>query len=643
MNYYKKPYIFCFFLFIFVFNKSIKAEIAFSFDNVNLVSVINVLSNDLNKNFIIDENLDTKISLIIKHPINEIKVFSLLQKSLLIKNIVLLDQGNNNILVTKREKVTTNAPLSQKNLLGQQLYIIKLKFIAPNKMIPFLKQFFPDTTFIEPTPDGQNISFIGDYNNYTRMIGLIKKFDTKKNKSILKIKLKNTKANEIKTILNTLINSGNWLIGPNSEISSVALEKANTLIISGNQNSLDQIEKFILDMDSIKIDNNLIESNLPKKITNESKSTTKIINKNEKIEFEVLNLKNGNAEEITNTLKDLIFGNNSNDNSSLAKRDIMIKPYMPGNQVILYGNEASRKGIKSIIEKIDIPNKQVFVEAVVAELSTSSAKELGIQFSGSSGSTGLTILNNNSLAANISSGINSFISDGIGLTIGPGAKTLSNLGALINFIENDGNSEILATPTLLAMNNRQAQILVGSNIPIITGKFTSDGSEASSPFQTISRQDVGIIFKIKPIIGSDGFLTIEMAQEVSELDTTSALASDIVTTKRAIQTSASVKSGNTIAIGGLINESTQFLGSKIPILGDLPGIKELFNEKKSIISRRNLVIFLKPTIIENNSTISEITYEKFITLKNEIDVSRYNNTLRDDYPPLPLINEFNLK
>ena len=137
-------------------------------------------------------------------------------------------------------------------------------------------------------------------------------------------------------------------------------------------------------------------------------------------------------------------------------------------------------------------------------------------------------MNNNSLAANISSGINSFISDGIGLTIGPGAKTLSNIGALINFIENDGNSEILATPTLIAMNNRQAQILVGSNIPIITGKFTSDGSEASSPFQTISRQDVGIIFKIKPIIESDGFLTIEMAQEVFELDTSSSFLSYII-------------------------------------------------------------------------------------------------------------------
>ena len=206
----------------------------------------------------------------------------------------------------------------------------------------------------------------------------------------------------------------------------------------------------------------------------------------------------------------------------------------------------------------------------------------------------MSILNNNSLGANISSQTTSFISDGIGLTLGPGAKKITSIGALINIIENDGNSEILATPTLLAMNNREAQILVGSNIPIITGKFTSNSSEsANSPFQTITRQDVGIIFKIKPIIGSDGLITINVLQEVSELDTSSALAADVVTTKRAIETSAVVKTGKTLAIGGLINESTQYLGAKLPVLGDLPGFKEIFNQRRVSKSKRNLVIFLK--------------------------------------------------
>ena len=248
-------------------------------------------------------------------------------------------------------------------------------------------------------------------------------------------------------------------------------------------------------------------------------------------------------------------------------------------------------------------------------------------------------MNSNSLGANIGGNISSFVTDGIGITLGPGANQISSIGALINIIENDGNSEILATPTLLAMNNKEAQILVGSNIPIITGKYTSNSSEsANTPFQTISRQDVGIIFKIKPVIGLDEFITIEILQEVSELDTSSALASDVVTTKRAISTSAIVKTGKTLAIGGLINETTQYLGAKLPILGDLPGFKEFFNQRRVSRSKRNLVIFLKPTIV-NSGVISKPTLEKYMKLKTDLEKSRTLNPFNLDYPPLPILME----
>ena len=221
--------------------------------------------------------------------------------------------------------------------------------------------------------------------------------------------------------------------------------------------------------------------------------------------------------------------------------------------------------------------------------------------------------------------------------MGPAANQISNLGALVNIIENDGNSEILATPTLLAMNNKQAEILVGSNIPIVTGKYTSSSeSSSATPFQTISREDVGVILKVTPIIGADGMITIEIVQEVSELDTSSAIASDIVTTKRAIKTSAVVKTGETLAVGGLINETTQFLGSKIPILGDIPGLKELFNQRRMSVTKRNLVIFLKPTIV-NEASVSEYTVEKFLKLKEQSEIARENNSFKLKYPPLPFI------
>ena len=611
------------------------SEIAFSFDKVNLVSVMNVLSVEIKRNITIEDGIDEKISLIINHPIDREKIISSLQNSLKLKDIILFEKENGDLLIKKNQNVIIDAPLSKKGLSGFQIFIVNLKNIDPNSMVPFLSQFFPETNKIKPSPNGKSLTFIGNKSDYQRLISLVKKFDTKPNQKGLQINLKNTKSEEIFAIIKSLIDGGNWLINPNNEVSIVNLKKLNAVYVTAPQNSINQLKKFIEDLD--KVDTAL---NLEDKITIVEEKTTTIANSNLENEygFDVISLKHSDANEIQNTIIDIAnFDLNIEDNISGSSNSFSIKSYVPGNKIIISGNTLFRNKIISLIQDLDKPIKQVFVEAIVAELSSSKAKELGLQFSGSSGKAGLSILNNNSLGANISSQTTSFISDGIGITLGPGAKKITSIGALINIIENDGNSEILATPTLLAMNNREAQILVGSNIPIITGKFTSNSSEsANSPFQTITRQDVGIIFKIKPIIGSDGLITINVLQEVSELDTSSALAADVVTTKRAIETSAVVKTGKTLAIGGLINESTQYLGAKLPILGDLPGFKEIFNQRRVSTSKRNLVIFLKPSIVTNNE-VSKITFEKYMRLKNDLDKSRSKNYFNIDYPPLPLI------
>ena len=611
------------------------SEIAFSFDKVNLVSVMNVLSVEIKRNITIEDGIDEKISLIINHPIDREKIISSLQNSLKLKDIILFEKENGDLLIKKNQNVIIDAPLSKKGLSGFQIFIVNLKNIDPNSMVPFLSQFFPETNKIKPSPNGKSLTFIGNKSDYQRLISLVKKFDTKPNQKGLQINLKNTKSEEIFAIIKSLIDGGNWLINPNNEVSIVNLKKLNAVYVTAPQNSINQLKKFIEDLD--KVDTAL---DLEDKITIVEEKTTTISNSNLENEygFDVISLKHSDANEIQNTIIDIAnFDMNIEDNISGSSNSFSIKSYVPGNKIIISGNTLFRNKIISLIQDLDKPIKQVFVEAIVAELSSSKAKELGLQFSGSSGKAGLSILNNNSLGANISSQTTSFISDGIGITLGPGAKKITSIGALINIIENDGNSEILATPTLLAMNNREAQILVGSNIPIITGKFTSNSSEsANSPFQTITRQDVGIIFKIKPIIGSDGLITINVLQEVSELDTSSALAADVVTTKRAIETSAVVRTGKTLAIGGLINESTQYLGAKLPILGDLPGFKEIFNQRRVSTSKRNLVIFLKPSIVTNNE-VSKITFEKYMRLKNDLDKSRSKNYFNIDYPPLPLI------
>ena len=636
----KRKLLFCFY-FIFVTLNNVnqaKSEIAFSFDNVNLVSVMNIISQEIKRNIIIDNNIETKVSLIINHPLNDKKIISSLQNSLSLNDLALFEKENGDLLIKKNNNIKLDAPVAKKGLSGFQIFIVRLRETDPNLMASYLSQFFPSINSISPSPNAKSITFVGNDNDYRRLLTLIKSYDVKQKMFSSEIKIKNSKSSEVFAVLKSLLDSGSWLVSPKNDVSITNLDKLNSIYISAPQKALEQIQKFISDFDKVVVKQETVKKD-DNIIINAKKNEDKVLSN--KFGFDVVDLKFASSSEIQETINNVI--NNSsytfNDNSSISSQPISIQSYSSGNQLIVSGFSENRKEILKLIEILDKPTKQVFVEAIVAELSSSKAKELGLQFSGSSGKAGLTILNSNSLGANIAGGdFTSFVNDGIGLTLGPGAKQITSIGALINIIENDGNSEILATPTLLAMNNKEAQILVGSNIPIITGKYTSNSSEgANSPFQTISRQDVGIIFKIKPVIGLDEFITIEMQQEVSELDTSSALASDVVTTKRAISTSAIVKTGKTLAIGGLINETTQYLGAKLPILGDLPGFKKLFNQRRVSRSKRNLVIFLKPTIV-NSEILSKHTIEKYMKLKIDLEKSRIINPFNLNYPPLPIIN-----
>ena len=634
----KKILIFYFYILLFTLLNvgQAKSEIAFSFDNVNLVSVMNILSEEIKRNIIIDNDIEANISLIINHPLDDKKIISALQSSLSLNDLALFEKENGDILIKDNNNVKIDAPVAKSGMSGFQIFIVRLKQTDPTLMANFLSQFFPDINSITPSPNAKSITFIGNDNDYKRLVSLINSYDVKPKMLSSEIKLNNSSSLEVFNVLNTLLDSGNWLVSPRNDVSITNIEKLNSIYVSAPQKALKKIQEFILDFDKVAIEKE--EDVIPTKLESIKTTTTNLsVNR---FGYDVINLKFASSSEIQETISNIINNSSysSNDNNSASSQKISIQAYSSGNQVIVSGLSDRRKEIINLIEILDKPTKQVFVEAVVAELSTSKAKELGLQFSGSSGKSGLTILNSNSLGANVGGNISSFVTDGIGITLGPGANQISSIGALINIIENDGNSEILATPTLLAMNNKEAQILVGSNIPIITGKYTSNSSEsANTPFQTISRQDVGIIFKIKPVIGLDEFITIEILQEVSELDTSSALASDIVTTKRAISTSAIVKTGKTLAIGGLINETTQYLGAKLPILGDLPGFKEFFNQRRVSRSKRNLVIFLKPTIV-NSGVISKPTLEKYMKLKSDLEKSRTLNPFNLDYPPLPILD-----
>ena len=177
---------------------------------------------------------------------------------------------------------------------------------------------------------------------------------------------------------------------------------------------------------------------------------------------------------------------------------------------------------------------------------------------------------------------------------------------MLNALKGDTDNRILATPSLMTTENKESTILIGQNVPFITGQYTNQGGDGTAPFQTIKREDLGTKLKLKPKIGENGDIIMEIWQEVSRIDQSAVGLSDVVTVKRQISTVVSAKEGETIAIGGLRVEQEEIGVSKIPILGDIPLLGLLFRQESSKTVSRNLAIFLRPTLVSSKEQRTKI-------------------------------------
>jgi len=314
-------------------------------------------------------------------------------------------------------------------------------------------------------------------------------------------------------------------------------------------------------------------------------------------QFAVIDLRYADAVAVVDTLKSMTSLSDSGVGSLSAHSD--------KNQVILHGSNDWVSGTRDIVEAMDREPRQVYVDAIIAEVSEQTTRQLGLQFSGRSGDVGIGLVSGAagpSIGTVTESTMLAGVTGGL-LAIGGAATQVPDLGILLTALEADGDTRILATPSLMAIENRPSEILVGQNVPFVTGQYTSsDSSTVASPFQTIQREDLGTILKFKPRVGRDGTLLMEVTQEVSRLDTQTSGLSDLATIKRELSTVVSAQSGETIAIGGLRDEQIEVTESKIPGLGDIPVIGHLFRQESVRSVNRNLVIFLRPTLVTDRDS-----------------------------------------
>jgi general secretion pathway protein D len=276
------------------------------------------------------------------------------------------------------------------------------------------------------------------------------------------------------------------------------------------------------------------------------------------------------------------------------------------------------KRLLDVVAQLDVRRAQVLVEGVVAEVSNTQNTELGIQWKTNLPTDGFVAGTRfpGTGAGAIDSPFDvedgpSFLS---GLTLG----YLSNgdLRALVRALAGDQYTNVLSTPSLMTLDNAEAEIVVGQNVPFVTGQFTNATTTPDQPFQTIQRQDVGIKLKVKPQINDGDTVTMEIEQEVSSVDESSQGA-DLITNKRSIKTNVQVDDGSIVVLGGLIGDDARTNRDKVPLLGDIPVVGNLFKNSRRSLSKTNLMVFLRPQIVRDRAKAAEVSGKRYEELREK--------------------------
>ena len=306
------------------------------------------------------------------------------------------------------------------------------------------------------------------------------------------------------------------------------------------------------------------------------------------------------------------------------------------NSLIITAPEPLYRQLRDVIDKLDGRRAQVLVESLIVEVSANKVAEFGIQWQGvlgknGDGTVGVIGTNSGQAGANIlgvtaalASGSTTSIASaasslgkGLNLALAPRVNGQYYLGALANFLQNSGDANVLSTPNLMTLDNEEARIIIGNNVPFVTGSYAnSTGSSTVNPFTTVERKDVGLMLKVRPQISENGTVKMAIYQEVSKIDTaTLSNANGPTTSKRSIESNVVVDDGNIIVIGGLLEDSYSQGQDKVPVMGDIPVLGNLFRSENRTRNKTNLMVFLRPIVVRDNATSDALMMDRYEAIR----------------------------
>ena len=569
--------------------------------NADIREVVTQISAITGKSFIIDPRVKGNVTVVSNTKMDRDATYELFLSVLRVHGYAAVPSGNVIRIVQQvLAKQSGNPGDFSDNTSSEELVtqVISVRNTASAELVKILRPLIPQYGHIAGLTS-PNALIISDHaSNIARLAEIVNRIDVAESSTTEIVQLKEAWVEDMVALLEQLAPEqiGKGAKGPN-KITLVASERTNSIVIKGDPGSISRVVALIKQLD---------------------------IPANRAGTIQVVRLAHSDAAELATILKELISQNGKGDKPG---QDIAtsIQADEALNALVIKADPSTMAELKDIIAKLDVRRLQVLIEAVIVEVTTTFNRKLGTEFSVVDAGSNVPLISTTN--TNISSLVNSIATAAAGgatalpsldsNVVGAGrlSETGSNFALLISALATNNNVDLLSTPSITTMDNEEAKIFVGQNVPFRTGSTTTGSNGTTNPFTTIQRQEVGLTLDVTPHVHDGSLIRLEISQEVSEVvenqNIGSAGSADLITSTSTIDTTVLADNNEIIILGGLIRNNTTGTENKVPFLGDIPVLGRLFKSTSTGTEKKNLMIFLRPTVLNSVEKVKEVTARKY--------------------------------
>ena len=589
---------------------------------------------------VVDPNVKGKVRVISSKPVSQAELYDLFLSILDVQGYTAVRSGQVIRIVPSKDARSSPVPIMEDQAaVGNDEYVtqvIRLDNISAAKLIPVLRPLVPQQAHMAAYAPSNAIIISDIRSNIGRIVDIIERMDRSAVQTTEIIRLKYGVAEDVVSMLNTLEKSRQ---GEGAEADKeavlVADKRTNSVVVTADELSVDRIRKLVAYLDTP-----LEQSGNVRVIYLEYADATTI------------------AEVLTRVMQNISRLEEGGSNKRAGNGESTIEADEGTNSLIITADTDEMAALEAVIARLDIRRAQVLIEAIIVEVTVLEGQELGLQwlFANDNGAYGSNITTNEARRNSLSQLGGALVPDDgsenigtrevaaslatiPGTTLGWGVVDESlTMTVILNALESQGNSNILSTPSLLTLDNEEAFITVGQQVPFVTGSYTNTGAAngASNPFQTIERQSVGVTLKVTPQINEGDAIVMDIVQEVSSLSP-ALIASDIITNERKIETMVLANDGNIVVLGGLVEDKVTDTSEGVPGLSRIPLLGRLFRSDSVEVTKQNLLVFIRPTIIRNDEDLSGATAEKYRFIRDQQMERRERGLMFLDDGNLPVL------